>query len=409
MLKNGMKVAMVAAAIGLLATACSSTSSGTSSGSASSTTYTVGLLSDLTGLAASGNKTSVQGVEAGIAWAADQGYKINYDVADTMSSPTGVVSAAQKLVLEDHVFAVVSVSSLTTLAADYMTSHNVPVVGVAEDGTEWITAKNMFSSFGPIDSSKVATTYGDFFKSVGVTNFGSLGYGISPLSAQAAKGASLSAQHAGLKVGYENSNFPFGSTNVAPVALAMKSAGVNGFVTSTDPNTGLELVTASKQAGVDLKAALLPTGYGGDLTQAGPGALQSAQGVYFLSTFEPVEMHTAATTQFQNYLKKVGVTGDPTYAEYAGYTSIVLLVDGLKAAGSHPTQASLIKGLSSLTAFNAAGLLGSRSVDMAAREASPVGPGNCIYVTKLSGSNFELVSGDDPLCGTVIPGLNAST
>ncbi len=28
-----------------------------------------------------------------------------------------------------------------------------------------------------------------------------------------------------------------------------------------------------------LKAALMPTGYGGDLAQAGPGALQTAQGV----------------------------------------------------------------------------------------------------------------------------------
>jgi ABC-type branched-subunit amino acid transport system substrate-binding protein len=406
--KNTMKVVIAVAGVVLLAAACGSSSSGTAS-SGQGHTYTVGLLTDLTGLAASGNKTSPQGVRAGIAWAATQGYTIKYVEADTTSSPSGVTTAAQKLVLEDHVFAVVSVSSLTFLTASFLTSHNVPVVGVAEDGPEWTTAKNMFSSFGPTDTSKVATTYGNFFKLAGATDVGSLGYSISPSSAQAAKGAALSAKSTGLKVGYQNSNFPFGSTNVAPVALAMKSAGVNGMTASVDPNTGLELVTALKQAGANLKAALLPTGYGGDLTQAGPGALQSAQGVYFLSAFQPVEMNTAATTQFQHYLRVAGVAGLPTYAEYAGYTSIVLFVDGLKAAGSHPTQASLIDGLSSLHSFDAAGLLGSHTVNMSNRQASPVGPDNCIYITKLSGSKFDLVAGADPICGTIVPGVSAAT
>jgi branched-chain amino acid transport system substrate-binding protein len=404
--KITMKVFIVVASVALLATACSSNSSGSSSTGAGHT-YTVGLLSDLTGLGASANKTSVQGVQAGVAWAAKQGYTIKYVEGDTTTSPSGVATAAQKLVLENHVFAVVSISSLTYITSSFLTSHNVPVVGVAEDGPEWVTSKNMFSTFGPTDTSKVATTYGNFFKMVGVTNLGTLGYSISPSSAEAAKGAALSAKNAGLKVGYQNSLFPFGSTNVAPVALAMKSGGVNGVTASVEPDTGLELITELKQAGVDLKAALLPTGYGGDLTEAGPGAVQAAQGAYFLSAFQPVEMHTAATTEFQHYLKQVGVTGDPTYAEYAGYTSIVLLVDGLEAAGSHPDQASLIKGLTSLHSFNAAGLLGSHTINMADRKGSPVGPDNCIYITKLSGSNFDLVTGADPICGTIIPGESA--
>lgn len=407
MLNIKMKLLIATAGIALLAAGCSSSSSPSSSGStpiASGHTYTVGLLSDLTGPGASGNKTSVQGVDAGIAWAAKQGYKINLVTADTASSPTGVGTAAQKLVLQNNVTAVVSVSSLTFLTSSFLTSHNVPVVGVAEDSSEWGPSANMFSSYGPVDATKVATTYGQFFKLVGVTNLGSLGYGISPQSANAAKGATLSAQQAGLKVGYLNAQFPFGSTNVAPVALAMKNAGVDGFTASVDPNTGLALVTAFRQVGGNLKAAVLPTGYGGDLTQAGPGALQSAQGVYFLSTFEPIEMHTAATTEFESNLKKAGVTGDPTYAEYAGYTSIVLLVQGLEAAGSHPTQASLIRGLSSLHHFNAAGLLGSRSIDMADRTPTAAGANNCFYMTKYSGTSFDLVQGADPICGTTVQG-----
>ena len=117
---------------------------------------------------------------------------------------------------------------------------------------------------------------------------------------------------------------------VPVVALpAGQSAGVDGMYASVDPNTGFALITALRQSGDNLKVALLPTGYGGDLQQAGPTAQQIAQNVSFISLFEPVELHTPATMQFQSDLKGVGVTGDPTYAEYAGYTSIALLVQGL--------------------------------------------------------------------------------
>jgi ABC-type branched-subunit amino acid transport system substrate-binding protein len=218
----------------------------------------------------------------------------------------------------------------------------------------------------------------------------------------------VSAQDAGLKVGYVNANFPFGSTNVQPVALAMKGNGVNGFTASVDPNTALNLVTALRQAGVNLKVALLPTGYGGDLAQGGPGAQQAAQGVYFLSTFEPVEMHTPATQQFQSSLRAAGITTDPTYGEYSGYTSIAMLVDGLRAAGKSPTRAGLISALSGIKNFDAAGLFGGRTLDLSQRSGFVLGLDNCFYVTKLSGSTFQVVSGAAPICGTVIPGKTVS-
>jgi branched-chain amino acid transport system substrate-binding protein len=400
MLKTKKVFLAMMASLGLVAAAC--TSSPSSSG-----TITIGVLTDVTGAAASAAYTTPTGVKAGAAYAKAQGYNIKYDVADTQSSLTGVESAAQELVERDHVFAVVAVSALTFLVSSFLTQHGVPVVGAAEDSSEWLTTKNMFSAYGPTDTAKVSTFDGEFFKMLGVTNVGSLGYGISPTSSQAADGAAISASHSGLKVGYLNTNFTFGSTNVDPVALAMKGDGVNGVTASVDPNTGLLLIDALRQDGDAPTAALLPTGYGGDLTQAGPGALSSAQGVYFSSSFEPVEMHTAATIQLQKYLKDAGVTSDPTYAEYAGYASMVLLVDGLQAAGTHPTQASLIKGLSSLHNFTADGLLGSHPLNMANRTDSALN--NCEYVTKLSGSKFVLVPGMDPLCGTLIPGATATS
>jgi ABC-type branched-subunit amino acid transport system substrate-binding protein len=403
---NNLRLVVAVMGILALAAACSSSGS-TGSSSSSGKTFTIGILTDATGLGASGNKTSVQGVQAGTLLAHRDGYTIKYVIGDTGTNPATTLTAAQKLVQQDHVFAVLAVSSLTFAAAPYLTSQGVPVVGVAEDGPEWLPSKNMFPAYGYTDTRIVTTGAGQYFKMQGATNVGALGYGISPTSAESAKGIGLSAGAAGLKAGYVNANFPFGSTNVEPVALAMKAAGVDGAYASVDPNTGFALITALRQSGDNPKVVLLPTGYGGDLQQAGPAAQQVAQNVSFTTSFEPVEMHTPATIQLQSDLKSAGITTEPTYAEYSGYSSVALLVQGLQGAGSNPSQSGLINALSRVTNFNAAGLFGSHAVNLSQR-AGTQGPDNCGWYTKYSGSTFQLVPGADPLCGTVVPGQTVS-
>jgi branched-chain amino acid transport system substrate-binding protein len=318
------------------------------------------------------------------------------------------MAAAQKLVDQDHVLAVVAVSGLTFAAAPFLTAQGVPVVGSPQDGPEWPGSKNMFPVFGFVDATKVATTIGQYLKLERATTAGTLAYGIVPAASEAAKSYAASAQAVGLKVGYVNAQFPFGSTNVQPVALAMKSAGVDGIATGLEPNSAFALLTALKQVGVNLRAALLATGYGGDLVQGGPGAVQAAQGASFYLSYQPVEMHTPATVKFQNALRSAGVNGDPTFAEYMGYASVDAIVRGLQASGPNPTNASLIHGLSSVHNFDAAGLLDGHTVDFGSRTPIAYGPDNCLYMTKLVGSTFQLVPGADPICGTIVPGVTVS-
>jgi branched-chain amino acid transport system substrate-binding protein len=373
-------------------------------------TFTVGVLTDLTGPAASGDKTSVDGVKAGTFYAARNGYKIKYVVADTATNPATTKAAAQKLVTQDHVGAVIAISAVTQLAASYFTARGIPVIGTGSDGPEWLTAKNMFCVFGALNTTKVSTTFGLLMKKLGVTSVGTLGYGVSPVSSEKAKGNAASAKAAGLKVGYVNANFPFGSTNVNPVAIAMKNDGVDGVTAATDPNTGFALITALRQQGVNLKAALLGTGYGSDLLQAGPGALAAAQNVYFAMQAEPFAMSSAGTKQFAADLKSAGITTtQATYGQYGGYLSMGLLVQALKGAGSSPTSASLIKSLGSIHDWNGVGLLGDMKVDINDRKSFASGPNNCAWVTKLEGETFTAVAGADPICGKVVPGLTVSS
>jgi ABC-type branched-subunit amino acid transport system substrate-binding protein len=403
------KSRLLAAAI-VVATVASGLSIGLSSSGAGAAgglkPLTVGVLTDATGLGASGNASSVQGVQAGVILARRDGYNLKYFVGDTTTSVTGGLSAGQSLVEQHHVFAVIAVSSLTFAAAPFFKAQGTPVIGVAEDASEWITDSNMFSVYGIPKTSLVNTASGAYFKSQGVTNLGSIGYAISPSSAEAAEGAAASATHAGIKAGYVNAAFPFGSTNVAPIALAMKSAGVNGLSMSTDPNTAYALIDQLKLDGVHLKAVLLATGYGGDVTsQASPAEAQAAQGVSFENPFEVQELNTPATKQFGADLKAAGIKGLPTQSEYNAYVSVGLLLQGLKAAGKNPTQASLIAALSKVRNFDALGLFGNYPVDLANRNNFS---GHCLWIAKLKGKNFDLVPGAEPICGHTIPGLTVS-
>jgi branched-chain amino acid transport system substrate-binding protein len=403
------KKALVAAvAVFAAASGCSSPKSvatGSPTGQSKGRTITIGLLTDITGAGASGFRASVRGVDAGLAWAARHGYKISLDIQDTQSSPVGALTAAQRMVLKDHVPAVIAVSAVTYGAARFLTARAVPVIGTPLDADEWDTSTNMFSVIGSPHPELVSDLFGKLMRMEGGTDLGVVGLNLPP-AARAAEGTAVSARVAGLKVGYLNAAFPLGSTNVVPAALAMKSAGIDSFFASTGPNTAFAFITALKQEGVRLKFALLGDGYGGDLQQSGPGAAQAAQDVYFALQLEPVEMHTSATDQFLSSLRQVGVTGDPTMADYEGYISVRLLVQALQAARSSPTRSSLMSALSNTHDFTAGGLFGTEELDVNNRTGVGDGYLRCAFITRFVGSTFQLVHDADPICGSIIPGRN---
>jgi branched-chain amino acid transport system substrate-binding protein len=380
--------------------ACGGSSGATSGGAGSTakaqTAVTVGVLTDVTGAAAADGV--VDGVKAGTVYAAREGYKIKYIVADTATNPTAALAAAQKLVTQDRVTAVIANSAVAFSATTYLTAHNVPVIGFAEDGREWFTSPNMFSITGPTLYKEVTTTIGQFFKNQGVTSIGTLGYSVSPSSAAVATEGAASAKAVGLKVGYLNAQLPFGTTDVGPTVLAMKAGGVDGFFASVDANTAFSLITGLHNQGVNLKAALLPTGYGGELAKSGPGAQQAAQGAYFSLGYEPVELETAATKQFQSDLKAAGFTGEPSIFHYNGYISVGLLVRALKAAGSKVSSASLLTALRGIHDWDGLGLYGNIKYDINAKKITT---GECLFVTRLEGSTFKPVKNASPICGSL--------
>ncbi|HEX4659644.1 MAG TPA: ABC transporter substrate-binding protein, partial [Streptosporangiaceae bacterium] len=196
----------------------------------------------------------------------------------------------------------------------------------------------------------------------------------------------------GLKSGYLNTQFPFGSTNVGPIALAMKNAGVDWLFLPTDPSTSFALVVALHLLGVKLKASLLPNGYGGDLLASKP-AVAAAQGIDFETIGQPGEANTPATQQRAADLARVGVTGPPTFAEQEAYLALTAFVAGLKAGGPNPTRQSFMAAMSKITNYDAGGLLAPEKI--AFRNYTPAS--GCLWVAQLKGSKFFVVPGT-PIC-----------
>ena len=399
---SGCAVLVVAACTALAACGSSGGSSSPSAGASKSTggskTITIGFVTDLTGVASSGFLTSKLGIDAYLnrinAAGGVNGYKIKYVLADDTSTPTGALTAVQKLVQQDNVFAIVENSSDFFGAEPYALAQGVPVVGSAIDGPYWGDPKdtNLFAAVGVTNEHYTTVAAGQFMKSQGVTKCASLGYASSPSSALAAAGFIKSCEMAGLKSGYLNTQFPFGSTNVGPIALAMKNAGIDGLYLPTVPSTSFALVVALHQLGVKLKASLLPTGYGGDLL-ASTAAVAVAQGVDFATIGAPAEANTPATQQRAADLAKVGVHGPPTFAEQEAYLALTAFVAGLKAAGASPTRQSFMAAMSKITNYDAGGLLAPEKI--AFRNYTPAN--GCLWVAQLKGSKFFVMPGT-PIC-----------
>jgi branched-chain amino acid transport system substrate-binding protein len=411
--------ALTAAALTTV-TACSSSksSSGTNTAggggatTSSGSTIKLGVIADLTGASSSGFLTAEKGVKAYVegvnASGGINGQKLSYVMADTTSTAPGALTAAQRLVQRDKVFAVIMDSAQFYGAEPYLLKQGIPVVGGAFDGPEWTVKSNtnLFASIGVIDYTKVSSATGEYMKARGVTVCGSVGYAGSVTAQKSATGIEKSCVAAGLKDGYTNTQIPFGSTDVGAIALAIKAAGVDGMEVPVVPSTGFALAAALRQLGVKLKSFLLSTGYGGDLL-ASSAAVTAAQGFEFSSTGLPIEANTSATHKMAADLALAGVTGPPTFAEQEAYLAVSAFAAGLKAAGANPSQKSFMTALRGVKGFDADGLMAPGKVDFDDYAGAGAGAGaaGCIFAAQLEQKKFVVVPGT-PICGHTLEGVS---
>jgi ABC-type branched-subunit amino acid transport system substrate-binding protein len=376
--------------------------------SAAPAPITIAYITSLTGPGSPEDASSPAGFDARLALQNAEGgvhgHKLVPLVLDDQTSPSQIATAVQEA--DSKAFGIVSQSALFFLAAKYPNQAGVPVTGSYDDGPEWGTKPyntNMFASDeGSVNPAyPVNTQIGDFLKAHGGTVVGTYGYGISPSSARAAIQSADSFKHAGGKVGVVDTSIPFGSVNFGPVALTAKQDGVNAIVPGMDTNSNYALATAFKQAGVNFKA-LFATGYQANLINS--PAWGAVQGDYFLSLFRPWALPNAGTEQMQAAMQKYGHLPKGQFADFGeeeAWAGADLMIKGLEAAGSNPTQSAVNHALRNIKSYNDNGML-TQSIDYATIFGHNL-PQQCTWVMQAEKNGFTPVS-SKPVCGTDIPG-----
>jgi len=324
----------------------------------------VGFIFSKTGVASATSGTSDIGCKARVgrenANGGVNGRKINVQYADDQSSAKNL-TAAQDLVQNKKVYAIVNDSAFAFLTYRFLLDNNVPTIGGGYDGTYYGTPgnENIISGLGnqaPVTG--VTTDLGArIMKQLGAKKVAALGYGISPSSSNAAKSfTEFAAPAVGLDGVYTNTTVDFGSTDVGPLVLGIKNAGADGAYYAMNANTNIAIAQGLKQNGVDMKANLMATGYGQQLLDQ-PIANQLGPGVIFTQGWQPVELNTKATKQLQADLKKyANFTDVPDFGVYTGYTDCDLLITGLKQQGDNLDPSTFASGIRELGNVNPANL-----------------------------------------------------
>jgi branched-chain amino acid transport system substrate-binding protein len=330
------------------------------------------------------------------------GRQIQLDVVDDQSTPTGNASATANLA-SANVFGVIESTSFAFGGYKALQAAGVPVTGGPADAGEWGAQPdtNMFAWQDPVDPSYPQyTELGNLMKQLGATTVGGITFTNEPSGEATLLGMINSAVQLGLKKGYVNTSLTYGKLDANGVALALKQSGTDGVYFPIDAGEIFQILSAAKQAGVNIKVSLLPSGYGESLL-ADTSAASLGQGAYFMPSAAPTELNTPATKAFQAALAKYAnyTAASPDAGYYWGWLGADVMIKGLQTAGTNPTRQSFISGLQTVSSYNGGGLL-AYPADFTLANFGKAPAQVCTYLTKLQDKAFVPIPSDGkPYCG----------
>jgi branched-chain amino acid transport system substrate-binding protein len=275
---------------------------------------------------------------------------------DDQGSPTVDLTVAQKLVEQDHVFAVVGVGTPFFGAANYLAQQGTPTFGYVVS-TDWADKPTLFGTYGSVLAFSTAGP-GDAYSAeqLGAKSIAVVAYGV-PQSAAACQAALTGMRGFGLNVTFSDLNLVYGA-DPSPAVLQMKNDNVDMLYSCLDVNGNVAFARAISQNGLNINQVWF-NGYDrSTLQQYAP----IMQGVYFGLQHVPFEAAVAYPGVYpglETYIREMQkYQPSSTYDEVAldGWVSAALFVSGLKAVGRNLTQKKLVAAINAETSFTGDGL-----------------------------------------------------
>ncbi|HVA03106.1 MAG TPA: ABC transporter substrate-binding protein [Acidimicrobiales bacterium] len=321
----------------------------------------VGSIANATGPLSSGFAPIVNGVQAYFSMVNAEGgvdgrtLKLAYQ-EDDQGSPTTDLAVAQKLVLQNKVFAVVGVATPFFGGAAFLAQKGTPTFGYAVS-TDWQDRPTLFADYGSVLCFACGAP-GDAYlaQQLGAKSIAVISYGV-PQSAAACNAAIKGMRALGLNVSFTDTSLVFGG-DPTPDVLQMKNNNVDMFFSCLDVNGNVGFARAILQNGLTMKQVWF-NGYD-RTTLAQYGSIMN--GVYFGLQHVPFEAALAYPGVYpglDTYIKEMQKYQPKfTYDEVAldGWIAADQFVTGLKAAGKNVTQKSLVAAINKEKAYNGDGL-----------------------------------------------------
>ncbi len=321
------------------------------------TQITTGSIATLSGPLASDFDAATPGVRAYFNMVNAQGgidgrkLELAYSLDDG-GNPSQFSSLARTLVDQDHVFAVVGVST-AFFSPSYFAQTGTPTYGYNVTGN-WSGPPNLFAAGGSVqDYAPLGPYTAWLIHRVHARSVAVMAYNVS-VSDEACKAAAKELQAAGVKISYEDLAAPLDG-NMAPDVQRISQAGSDFILSCMDVTGNISMARAVQQYKVKATQLWL-NGADASVVQRYANLMQ---GVYFNIQHVPLSAPTKFYPGLATYLtemKKYSPTFTGDEVALQGWESASLFVAGLRAAGNDLTQQNVVRVTNEMTDFTAGGL-----------------------------------------------------
>ncbi|WP_261567511.1 ABC transporter substrate-binding protein [Frankia gtarii] len=317
------------------------------------------------------------------------GRKINYIWQDDQSDSGGSLQGARTLVGEGA-FAVLEYTSFSQGSAQYLDDQHIPVVGVA-DQPLWGDHDNMFTYTFVTDAGRSTTTLADFVRQQGGTKAALVVTYLTEASKLYAAGVRQSLENAGIPVIQDDID----STNATDVARKIIGAGADTVIAASPLDLYTGVLDAAVSAGHPVKVAVSAVSYDPRVVAAYGKRLV---GTYSQLTFAALERNLPAQRRFLQAMAAYSPEIQPAgqNSAIAGYINADMFIRGLKTQQGCPTRESYMRGMRSITDYDADGMM-VQKINMTADHGELDRCSDFVRIAP-TGDRFEVVN-PQPLCG----------
>lgn len=311
------------------------------------------------------------------------------------------LAAAQNLVEQEKVFAIIPESGAGAASAPYLSQKGIPAVGW-QLGLDIYGKYPNYFGFQNANAADLKTNYTS-------RNAASMSKAGAKKVALVASNTGNSAvfieqvndsikrfgKDLGLSVAYKTTDVPVGNTEWGSYAQQIKASGADTLYTALATTDNIALVNALKQAGAPIQKILLSAGYDPRVA-----ALPAFDGAYLGIEFKPLETtpEPKGIADYKAAMAKYRPDATLNQSSAIGWLSANTLIEGIKAAGVDcPTWKGFINNLRLTSGYTADGFFDPIDFQEVFNKPFP-----CAYYVQVVGGKFTPAFGGERVCGQFV-------